>query len=145
MRLQHPPVPLAIVLRIFGLFDLLALITVVAPRSWMAAAHAFVGLGDLPDAPVVGYLVRSSSALYALHGAMILYVSFDIERYRPLIRFLGVAASIHGLVMLGIDLAVGMPWFWTLFEGPAFAATGMVVLVLLHRSRGTAPDASESR
>jgi len=142
--LPHPPAPLAAVLRIFGLFDLLAILAVVAPRSWMAAAHAFVGLGDLPDGPIVGYLARSSSALYALHGAMILYVSLDIERYRPLIRFLAVAALIHGLVMMGIDLAVGMPWFWTLLEGPAFAATGVVVLVLLRRSRNAPRDVTES-
>jgi len=142
--LQQSPAPLAIALRIFGLFDLLALIAVVAPRSWLAAAHAFVGLGDLPDAPIVGYLARSSSALYALHGAMILFVSYDTERYRPLIRFLAFAALIHGLVVLGIDLAVGMPWLWTLFEGPAFAVTGVVVLVLIHQSQNATPDAPES-
>ena len=35
------------------------------------------------------------------------------------------------LRLLGaIDLAEGMPRWWTLFEGPAFAATGAVVLAL---------------
>jgi hypothetical protein len=108
------------------------------PRSWMAAAYTFVGLGAFPDPPLVGYLVRSASALYALHGAMILFVSFDIERYRPLIRFLAVAALIHGAAMMGIDLGEGMPWYWTLSEGPAFAATGAVVLVLLRQSPSSA-------
>jgi hypothetical protein len=95
----------------------------------MASAHAALGLGDLPNAPIVGYLTRSASALYGLHGAMILFVSFDVRRYERLITFLAIAALFHGAVMLGIDLKVGMPWFWTLFEGPGFAMTGIVVLV----------------
>ena len=95
----------------------------------MASAHGALGLGNLPDAPMVGYLTRSASALYGLHGAMILFVSFDVRRYERLIKFLAIAALIHGAVMLAIDLAVGMPWFWTLFEGPGFAMTGIVVLM----------------
>jgi hypothetical protein len=125
-----PKPALVVTLRLFGVLDFLALFAVFLPQTWMSAAHAFLGLGTLPDAPIVGYLTRSTSALYALHGAMILFVSFDVQRYWRLITFLAVAALVHGAVMLGIDLAVGMPWYWTLFEGPAFAATGAIVLVL---------------
>jgi hypothetical protein len=124
-----PQPALVVVLRFFGALDSLALITVFLPQSWMSVAHAFLGLGTLPDTPIVGYLTRSTSALYALHGAMILFVSFDVQRYWRLITFLAVAALVHGAVMLGIDLAVGMPWYWTLFEGPGFAATGVIVLI----------------
>ena len=121
--------PLVIVLRCLGALDFLAILAVFLPQSWMASAHAALGLGTLPDAPILGYLTRSASALYVLHGAMILFVSFDVRRYERLITFLAIAALIHGAVMLGIDLAVGMPWFWTLFEGPGFAMTGIVVLM----------------
>ncbi len=101
----------------------------------MAKVHSWLGLGELPREPIVGYLTRSASALYALHGAMILFLSFDTRRYAPLITFLAIAALIHGTVMLGIDLAVGMPRWWTLVEGPAFAATGGIVLAIqkMHR------------
>jgi hypothetical protein len=121
--------PLVVVLCCLGTLDFLAIFVVFLPQSWMAAAHAALGMGDLPDAPIVGYLTRSASALYALHGAMILFVSFDVRRYERLITFLAIAALIHGAVMVGIDLAVGMPWFWTLFEGPGFAMTGIIVLI----------------
>jgi hypothetical protein len=79
---------------------------------------------------VVEYLARSASALYALHGALVLFLSFDVPRYWRLITFLAVAALVHGAVMTGIDLAAGMPVAWTLGEGPCFAATGAVVLLL---------------
>jgi len=117
-------------LRLLGGLDVLAFLAVLMPLEWLAKVHAWLGLGELPREPIVGYLTRSASALYALHGAMILFLSFDTRRYAALITFLAVAALIHGTVMLGIDLAVGMPRWWTLFEGPAFAATGAIVLVI---------------
>jgi hypothetical protein len=119
---------LAVVLRVLGCVDLLALVAVVMPREWMAQGHAWAGLGELPPAPIVGYLARSASFLYALHGAAVVFISFDVARYRPLITFLAAAALVHGAVMLGIDLAEGMPLWWTAVEGPGFAATGVAVL-----------------
>jgi hypothetical protein len=35
----------------------------------------------------------------------------------------------RGGLMFGIDLVVGMPAWWTTLEGPAFAATGLMVLI----------------
>jgi hypothetical protein len=121
---------LVLVLRFFGCVDLLALAAVVMPRAWMARGHAWAGLGEVPAAPLVGYLARSASLLYALHGATVLFISFDLPRYSRLVTFLAAAALVHGALMLGIDLAEGMPPWWTILEGPAFAATGAVVLVL---------------
>lgn len=120
---------LVVVLRAFGVLDLCAAGAVVVPLRWMAAAHAWLGLGPLPPGPLVGYLARSASALYALHGALVLFLSFDVRRYGPVITFLAAAALVHGAVMLGIDLAEGMPGWWTAVEGIGFAATGAVVLV----------------
>jgi hypothetical protein len=128
----------ALLLRAVGCLDLLALLAVVMPRHWMAVAHKFVGLGALPEGPIVGYLARSASALYALHGAMVLFISFDVVRYERLIRLMAVAALVHGVVIFGIDLAEGMPALWRCGEGPAFAATGVLVLWLQHgRSTGS--------
>lgn len=126
---------LVLILRILGGVDLLALLAVFLPLGWMARTHAWLGMGELPPAPIVGYLTRSASALYALHGAIILFLSFDPRRYARLITFLAVAALFHGAVMLGIDLAAEMPVFWTLLEGPAFAATGAIVLLIQWRER----------
>jgi hypothetical protein len=121
---------LALLLRAVGCLDLLALIAVVMPQHWMDVAHKFVGLGPIPHEPIVGYLARSASALYALHGATVLFISFDVVRYERLIRFLGIAALVHGAVILGIDLGEPLPPLWRYAEGPAFAATGVLVLWL---------------
>ena len=34
----------------------------MVPYSWMDAIHQGLGMGKLPDAPIVGYLVRSGHA-----------------------------------------------------------------------------------
>ena len=122
--------PLAWTLRGLGLIDLCAVVAVVMPGGWMQIGHAAAGLGDLPEAPIVGYLARSASALYALHGLLVIYMSLDVWRHWGLIRFFAAAAVVHGMVMLSIDLREGMPFWWTVVEGPSFAATGLVVLVV---------------
>jgi len=121
---------IVLVLRVLGCVDLLALAAVVMPRVWLARGHAWAGLGELPPGPLVGYLCCSASLLYALHGATVLFVSSDLPRYERLLTFLAAAALVHGAVMLGIDLAKGMPPWWTAVEGPCFPATGAAVLVL---------------
>ena len=126
---QAAPRPLIIALRVLGATDMLAFLAVAMPASWIQSGHQWSGLGDFPDAPIAGYLARSASALYALHGLMVVYMSFDVRRYWPLIRFLAIIAVAHGVVMLGIDLAVGMPAWWSVLEGPAFSATGLIVLL----------------
>jgi len=132
---------LALVLRGLGCLDFAALLAVVVPERWIDIAHHSAGLGALPREPIVGYLVRSTSALYALHGAIVVFMSFDVVHYARLIRFIAWAAVIHGAVILGIDIAQEMPVLWRYAEGPGFTATGIVVLVLQRfqlRSRPTA-------
>src|SRR5688500_16448846 len=87
---------LATLLRGLGVFDSCAAIAVVAPRAWLAGAHAWLGLGVLPDTPVVNYLIRSASALYALFGLVMVVLSYDVRRYWQLIGFLSWAALVHG-------------------------------------------------
>ena len=119
-----------LLLRVLGVGSLLALVPVFMPFSWMAATHRWLGLGEMPAAPVVEYLARSLSAFYALVGALCLLVAADLDRYRPLVRSLGVAFALLGLVFLFIDLAAGMPWWWIAAEGPATVVVSAVLFVL---------------
>jgi hypothetical protein len=124
---------LILLLRLSSLMLLLALGAVVMPQPWMDAVHQHLGMGPLPDKPIVGYLTRSVSAMYALHGALLLFVSFDVRRYLPVIRFLALAAIAFGLIMLLIDLHVGMPRPWTGGEGPFILLEGLVFYWLAQR------------
>src|SRR5262249_44191685 len=99
---------LVILLRFVGVPALFALVAVFMPFSWMAATHRWLGLGEMPTGPVVEYLARSVSAFYAVLGALCLVLAADPDRYRPLVRFLGAAQGVIGVVFLGVDLAAGM-------------------------------------
>jgi hypothetical protein len=122
---------LVILLRyILGIPGLFALVAVFMPVSWMAAARRWLGLGKMPNSPVVEYLARSLSAIYAVFGALCLLVAADLERYRPLVRFLGAAFALLGLVLLAVDVAVGLPWWWIAIEGPALIGVGALMVSL---------------
>jgi ubiquinone/menaquinone biosynthesis C-methylase UbiE len=138
---------LVILLRFVGFTALFALAAMVMPMSWMAAAHRWLGLGAMPTAPVVEYLARSVSAFYALVGALCLVVASDLQRYRPLVLFLVAAFALMSLVLLGIDLSAGMPWWWTISEGPPGVVFGTLMLFLaraIPTQPGTAAHPDES-
>ena len=132
-------------LRGLGVLDLCALFAFVMPREWIAIGHSTTGLGDLPVGPLIGYLVRSASFLYAMHGLFMLYLSFDVPRYWSLIRFLACIKVLHGVIMLSIDLREGMPLWWTIAEGPGFAATGLIVLLALAVDSRAKPNSVTAR
>jgi hypothetical protein len=126
--------PLTLTLRILGTLDLLAVLAAMAPRPWIVLLHEWCGLGPLPDGQIVGYLYRSTSLLYALHGAMILFVAGDVARYARLIRFLALLAIVHGALLVAVDAIEQMPGWWRWAEGPGFAAIGVLVLWLQRRA-----------
>jgi hypothetical protein len=121
---------LVILLRISAGVLLLALAPVFFPQAWMAAINRAVGLGELPDSAIVGYLTRSLSAMYAFHGALILYISLDVRRWRPIIICLAALGMVFGAFMLSLDIRLGMPAAWTVCEGPFIFVLGGVMLGL---------------
>jgi len=94
----------------------------------MAATHRWLGLGEMPTGPVVEYLARSLSAFYALVGALCLVMTSDLERYRPLVRFLSLTLALMGAIFTWVDLAAGMPAWWSAGEGPRGSVRSLDVL-----------------
>lgn len=121
---------LALVLRLAGVMLLTAFAAVFLPANWMAATHRWLGLGPFPASPLVDYLTRSISALYGIKGGLYLLLSTDVRRYAAVIVYVALSAMGFGLAMIVVDLHAGLPWFWTLFEGPAVFAAGTMILVL---------------
>lgn len=128
--LSRPERVLQRMLQIVGTIALLAIPCALMPYSCMNAIHQALGMGELASQPVVGYLARSTSAFYALLGGLFWVVSLDLRRYRAVIRYLGVAVAVLGIALLGVDLAEGMPWWWSLAEGPFNIVFGVLILVL---------------
>ncbi|TWU42388.1 hypothetical protein [Novipirellula artificiosorum] len=121
---------IVITMRLIAGCGLFAIPAIFFPYSWMNAIHEFMGLGVLPDVPIVSYLARSLSAFYAIVSTITLFISSDIRRYRSLVKLMAIIVIAMGCVLLGIDLIAGMPTSWTLSEGPPTIAIGLVVLWL---------------
>lgn len=125
---------LQILLRVGGITMLLATFAIFMPVSWMASSHVWLGMGDFPESTLVDYLTRSISFLYAVHGGLLLVVSGNIQRYRPVLLYFGIATVVGGVLLTGIDLHAGMPSWWTLAEGPPVALIGLLITWLVLRS-----------
>jgi hypothetical protein len=118
-----------LLLRVVGTAALLAIPFVFVPYAGMNAIHRGLGMGRLPDAPVVGYLARSTSAFYAILGGLLWLVSFDLRRHRPVLVYLGVTTLLFGLACFAVDFLEGMPRWWALGEGSFNTLFGIALLV----------------
>ena len=110
------------------------------PFAWMDAVHRdWLGLGPLHDSPVTRSMARSLSLVYAMHGAVVLAVTLDWKRYRPLVPVLAWLHVGLGCGLLAVDLDAGVPWWWAAGEGPSLVLYGTALLVLYRRARRAGP------
>ena len=117
-------------LRLTGLVEILAFISVVMPRSWMETSHEWLGMGTMPDGPLVMFMIRQASYAYGMHGISLWILASDVARFRPLIIFNGVAFLLAGPVFFLIDYLTGMPLWWTIFDALACGSIGVAMLLL---------------
>ena len=117
-----------------GVLTLLALPAVFMPTAWMDAFHQRLMLAPLPDAPIVQYLARSLSALYALFGSLTLLLAWNLRRFAPLVTWWGIAAISFGLILAWVDRQAPMPAHWTWSEVLYTLITGFLVLLLQHHA-----------
>ncbi len=120
-------------LRAEGLMVLWALPAAFLPTDWMDAIGQRLGLDPLPRAPLVEYLTRSLSLLYAGWGPVVLVLASDLRRYLPLLWVYSWMTLAFGPTILAIDLAAGMPPGWVVGEAVTVNALGVVGILLLWR------------
>jgi hypothetical protein len=127
---------LVFLLRLDAIILLTALFPAMMPFAWMQEIHRSLGMGELPEGPILGYLTRSLSVMYAMFGAMELFVSLDVRRYLPFVKFVAVLEIVFGLWMAALDVVVGMPLMWRICEGPYVFLLGCLVLWLTGHVQG---------
>jgi hypothetical protein len=113
---------LAWFLRFTAVIFLCAAPAVVMPTAWMHAINDWLGLGPLPEAPLLQYLARSMSALYVTMGGSYWFMSNDVRRYLPLLRFTVPVMVGFAVTVTIVDVQVAMPIQWT--AGAALSLAG---------------------
>lgn len=107
---------LVLVLRGTSVLFLLAFVGAALPENWMKAVYEWGELGSWPGGPLLVYLVRVVSILYGFLGLLALYLSFNVRRYRPLIRFIAIVSFAFAPVMFWVIWAAGLPTVWAVSE-----------------------------
>ena len=133
---------LVLLLRIEAIVLLTALISAVMPFEWMKVIHRHLGMGELPAGPILGYLTRSLSVMYAMFGAVLLFVSLDVRRFLPVVKLIAILGILFGLWMTTLDVVVGMPVSWIISEGPFIFLLYCVVFWLSTRVRRSEMEVS---
>lgn len=128
------------VLRAFSILPMTAVFAAMLPVAAMDTIHRSIGLGSLPQGPIVEYLARSTSLFYALHGALLWYLASDLRRYRDFFWFYLWLSLLFAMGLFLTDLTAGLPLHWTLAEGPAVAAFVGLVMWLFRRAEARSRD-----
>ncbi len=121
-------------LRVIGGISLLAFAAAMMPQTWIVETAEALGFDPFPFSPLTFYLARNLSLLYGFVGALLLVVSLDLDRYRPLVRYLAIGTILFGLLQLVVDSMSGMPPSWTLGESLS-TFVGGVLLYWLQQKR----------
>jgi hypothetical protein len=130
---------LVLLLRLVGGVCLLALVPLWMPRSWIDAGHRWLGWGIFPAAPVAEYLARSVSALSTFYGGLLVALSCDVRRYKPLIRYQAVAIMALSACGVVVGAWAGVPAWFVVGDAVACWAYCIPMLVLAGRvERGPA-------
>ncbi len=116
-----------------GTVEALASIAVCLPRDVMSIAYQSLRLGEMPDVALFGYLARSASLLWAVHGVLVIALAGDVLRYLPMIKLLGWLTIVMGVAFLGIDFYEGLPAWWSLSEGPIVIVMGAIYVSLARK------------
>jgi len=128
-------------LRVTGATMMWALVFVFCPFGWMQGIHGRLGMGELGYTPLLSYLIRTLSALYATFGALCLFISFDVDRYRHLILFLAWLGILSGIGVTALDALLRFPLFWSATEGPFTIALSLTLIALVARMPAEAAGA----
>jgi len=125
---------LVLVLRASAVLFLLALAGAAMPESRMKAVYELGQQGPWPGGALLVYLARVVSLLYGFHGLLALYMSFDVRRYRPLIRFMAIVGFAFAPVMFVVIWTAGLPTVWAVSE----PASILVISALWYAMSGPA-------
>jgi hypothetical protein len=132
---------LLLMLRANAAVLLLAAPCALLPFAWMDAVHRTLLGTELPDAVITRYLTRSLSLVYAMHGAVVLTVTLNWQRYRPFVPILAWLHISFGCAMLVVDLTAALPWWWAATEGPSMVVYGIAVWFVYQRASRNEPGA----
>lgn len=115
---------LSIILKLVGYSALCAFGAAVMPAAWIETLSKLLGIDPFPDSPLTFYLARNLSLMYGFVGAFLVMIASNLDRYRPLVRWMTLATIVFGILQLCVNAMAGLPAWWTLGESLSTIAGG---------------------
>jgi hypothetical protein len=137
---MNPALRTALFLRIIAVVQMLTFAVVLLPVAWLASWHAWLGLGAMPDDPVLRYVIRGAAFAQGGVGVLVWVVATDVVRYRPLVITTAALSLCAAPAYYFIDATAGMPRWWCLFDFAYCVLAGGGLTLCLCSSR--APTAT---
>src|SRR4051812_16413467 len=135
------PQATATFLRFLASLQMLTAGVTIMPLEWIAAWHAWVGLGVMSHDPMLRYVVRGGGFVQGGIGVLLWIMAGDVTRYRPLILATAGIYLIAGPAFYLIESIAHMPRFWCVLDSASCLAVGAILLALCLRSRAAATGA----
>ena len=114
-------------LRVVGGVSLLAFGAAIMPDAWIIETSEELGFDPFPDSPLTFYLARNLSLLYGFVGALLIVISFDLPRYRPLVWYAAIGTIAFAVLQLVVDSMAGLPHWWTWGESLSTLFGGLLL------------------
>ncbi len=125
----------ALCLRIIAIVQMLTFAVVLMPEAWLAAWHAWLGMGVMPDNAVLRYVIRGAAFAQGGVGVLVWVIATDVVRYRPLVITTAALCLFAAPAYYFIDATAGMPRFWCLFDFAYCLLAGGALALCLWASR----------
>lgn len=129
-------------LRVLAVLQILTGLIVFIPIAWIAAFHVWLGLGQLPDAAFLRYVIRGGAFVQGAIGVLIWVIATDVVRFRPLAITIAAIYLASAPAFYFIDTIAGMPRFWCIFDGTSCFLVGSILFFVLRFSCSTVPQAT---
>jgi hypothetical protein len=125
---------LKICLWIAGVGCLLSISGMILPVSTWQSITKLFGVEPLPDSPLIVYLVRITSASYAIVGIFFIILALRPMDYGIMVPFSGLAAVVLGFVCALTGLTVGMPAMWYLGDSLSCIVVGLLIVLFWQKA-----------
>jgi len=117
-------------LRFVALSQMVAFIIVFVPEPWIASVHSWLGLGQMPDAVILRYLLRGAAFSQGAIGVLLWVIASDVVRYRPLVITTAALYLAAASLFYFIDAIAGLPGWWCIWDCACCFVVGGVLLSL---------------
>lgn len=120
-------------LAVTGVMGVSGFVFLFVPWDWISGMFVFFGMGPLPDAPVIRYLIRVVCALAGFAGLYCLVLARKPLQYPVLLRLTVAGLLSMGAVMLVAGALTRVPAYWYLID-PLYCILAGVLLAVFWKN-----------